>query len=109
MHCDIYKFPKHDDMYVYIARPDYPDDTSETTQIKDWLSVLPKDFRSGLGVSKFVMHLDLDATPKLARVDKEEVLAKLRAQGYHVQLPPQDVMRKQAEIRAREAQDNIYD
>ena len=37
MHCDIYKFPKHNDMYVYIARPDYPDDTDE---IKDWLGVL---------------------------------------------------------------------
>ena len=106
MHCDIYKFPKHNDMYVYIARPDYPNDTDE---IQDWLSVLPKDFRAGLGVSKFVMHLDLGATQKLARVDKEEVLAKLTAQGYYVQLPPQDVMRKQAEMRAREAQDNIYD
>ncbi|MGB6927443.1 YcgL domain-containing protein, partial [Psychrobacter sp.] len=53
MHCDIYKFPKHDDMYIYIARPDYPDDTDE---IKDWLGVLPKDFRAGLGRSKFVMH-----------------------------------------------------
>ncbi|MFC6205754.1 MULTISPECIES: YcgL domain-containing protein [Psychrobacter] len=106
MHCDIYKFPKHDDMYIYIARPGYPDDTDE---IKDWLSVVPKDFRKGLGVSKFVMHLDLAATEKLARVDKEEVLAKLKSQGYFVQLPPQDVMRKQAELRAREAQDNIYD
>ena len=106
MHCDIYKFPKHDDMYIYIARPDYPNDTDE---IKDWLSVIPKDFRAGLGVSKFVMHLDLEATPKLSRVDKQEVLEKLKSQGYFVQLPPQDVMRKQAELRAREAQDNIYD
>ncbi|WP_299189410.1 YcgL domain-containing protein [uncultured Psychrobacter sp.] len=106
MHCDIYKFPKHDDMYVYIARPDYPDDTDE---IKDWLSVLPKDFRASLGVSKFVMHLNLKTTPKLARVDKKDVLAKLKSQGYFVQMPPQDVMRRQAELRAREAQDNIYD
>ena len=106
MHCDIYKFPKHDDMYIYIARPDYPDDTDE---IKDWLGVIPKDFRAGLGVSKFVMHLDLAATPKLARVDKDEVITKLKSQGYYVQLPPQEVMRKQAELRAREAQDNIYD
>lgn len=106
MHCDIYKFPKHDDMYIYIARPDYPNDTDE---IKDWLGVIPKDFRAGLGVSKFVMHLDLDATPKLSRVDKQEVLEKLKSQGYFVQLPPQEVMRKQAELRAREAQDNIYD
>ncbi len=106
MHCDIYKFPKHADMYVYIARPDYPDDTDE---IKDWLSVLPKDFRSGLGTSKFVMHLDLSATEKLARVDRDEVLAKLQSQGYFVQMPPQDVMRRQAEMRAKEAQDNKYD
>lgn len=105
MHCDIYKFTKHDDMYVYIARPGYPNDTDE---IKDWLSVLPKDFRTGLGRSKFVMHLDLDSTPTLARVDKEEVLAKLKSQGYFVQMPPQDVMIRQAEMRAREAQDSIY-
>ena len=106
MHCDIYKFPKHDDMYVYIARPDYPNDTDE---LKDWLGVLPKDLLKSLGVSKFVMHLDLQTTPKLARVDKEEVLAKLLSQGYFVQMPPQDVMRRQAELRAREAQDNKYD
>lgn len=106
MHCDIYKFTKHNDMYVYIARPDYPNDTDE---IKDWLGVLPKDFRTGLGVSKFVMHLDLDSTPTLARVDKAEVLSKLKSQGYFVQMPPQDVMRRQAEIRARDAQDKKYD
>ncbi|WP_201555286.1 YcgL domain-containing protein [Psychrobacter sp. 72-O-c] len=106
MHCDVYKFTKRDDMYVYIARPDYPDDTDE---IKDWLGILPKGFRTGLGVSKFVMHLDLGATSTLARVDKEEVLAKLKSQGYFVQMPPQDVMRRQAELRALEAQDNIYD
>ena len=55
------------------------------------------------------MHLDLANTPTLARVDKAEVLAKLQSQGYFVQMPPQDVMRRQAELRAREAQDNIYD
>ena len=106
MHCDIYKFPRHDDMYVYIARPDFPDDTDE---IKDWLGVLPKDFRASLGVSKFVMHLNLATTPTLARVDKEDVLEKLKSQGYYVQMPPQDVMRRQAELRARESQDNKYD
>ncbi|WP_199508576.1 MULTISPECIES: YcgL domain-containing protein [unclassified Psychrobacter] len=105
MHCDIYKFPKHDDMYVYIARPDYPDDT-ET--VRDWLSVLPKDFRASLGTSKFVMHLDLDATEKLARADKNEVLEKLKSQGYYVQMPPAEVMRHQAKLRALELQDSKY-
>lgn len=106
MHCDIYKFPKHDDMYVYIARPDYPDDTEE---LRDWLGVLPSDFRATLGKSEFVMHLDLAKRDSLARVDLKEVMAKLTDQGYFVQLPPQDVMRKQAELRAKAAQDKIYD
>ena len=105
MHCDIYKFPKHNDMYVYVARPDYPNDTDD---IKDWLGVLPKEFRASLGISKFVMHLDLSSTKALARVDKDEVIAKLNLQGYFVQLPPQEVMRKQAELRALEAQDSKY-
>ena len=78
MHCDIYKFSKKDDLYVYIARPDYPNDTDE---IRDWLSVLPKDFRQAIGRETFVMHLDLANTPKLARVNKAEVLEKLQSQG----------------------------
>lgn len=106
MHCDIYKFTKHDDLYVYIARPDYPNDTEQLT---DWLGVLPSDFRATLGKSQFVMHLDLAERESLARVDKVEVLTKLNEQGYFVQLPPQDVMRKQAELRAKAAQDKIYD
>lgn len=106
MHCDIYKFKKHDEMYVYIARPNYPDDTETLT---DWLGVLPKELRASLGEGKFVMHLDLDKTPKLARVDKAEVLEKLNSQGYYVQTPPQDILVRQAENRAREAQDKQYD
>lgn len=34
MHCDVYKFPKNEGWYVYIARPDYPNDTEN---LKDWL------------------------------------------------------------------------
>lgn len=105
MHCDVYKFPKHDDLYVYIARPDYPNDTEE---LKDWFAVLPSDFRSRLGTSQFVMHLDLDKVEKLARIDKQELLEKLKNQGYFVQLPPQDVLVKQAELRARAEQDKLY-
>lgn len=105
MHCDIYKFARHDDMYVYIARPNYPNDTDD---IQDWFSVLPKDLRASLGAGKFVIHLDLEATKSLARVDKQEVVSKLKSQGYFVQMPPQDVMRRQAELRALESQDSKY-
>ena len=78
------------------------------TKSKTGLVYYQRYFRAGLGRSKFVMHLDLATTDKLARVDKEEVLTKLQSQGYFVQLPPQDVMRRQAELRARESQDSIY-
>lgn len=101
MHCDIYKFSKKDDLYVYIARPDYPNDTDE---IRDWLAVLPKDFRQAIGRETFVMHLDLDKTPKLARVDKDDVLEKLQNQGYYVQMPPEDILLRQAQLNMAEAQ-----
>lgn len=106
MHCDIYKFAKHDGLYVYIARPDYPDDTHE---LRDWLGVLPSDFRASLGRSEFVMHLDLAHTAKLAQVDRQQVLDKLNTQGYFVQLPPDEVMRRQAELRVKAAQDALRD
>lgn len=105
MHCDIYKFSKKDDLYVYIARPDYPNDTDD---IKDWLAVLPKDFRQTLGRETFVMHLDLDKTEKLARVNKDEVLKKLTEQGYYVQMPPQDILLRQAELNMAEAQQSKW-
>ncbi len=106
MHCDIYKFPKNDDWYVYIARPDYPNDTS---QIKDWLGVLPKELRQKLGLGQFVMHLDLTSREKLARADICDVRQKLAEQGYYVQAPPADILAAQALAKAKALQDKKYD
>ena len=55
------------------------------------------------------MHLDLDETKKLARVDKDEVIAKLSEQGYFVQAPPADVLTRQATNRVKAMQDKKYD
>ncbi len=106
MHCDVYKFAKNEDWYVYIARPDYPNDTDE---IKDWLGVLPADIRKKLGLGTFVMHLDLDTRDKLARADINEVKAKLAEQGYYVQAPPADILAAQAMAKAKALQDKKYD
>lgn len=106
MHCDVYKFPKSPDWYVYIARPNYPNDTDE---LKDWLSVLPSEFRSRLGLGSFVMHLDLSARTKLAQADIETVKAKLSEQGYYVQAPPSEVLMAQAMNKAKDLQDRRYD
>lgn len=108
MHCNIYKFSKTLDLYVYIARPDYPHDMGENAPLKDWLGVLPKDFRQTLGRETFIMHLDLNETKKLARVDKSEVLEKLKSQGYFVQMPPQDLLLRQAQLNLAEAQQNKW-
>ncbi|OOR89903.1 hypothetical protein B0181_05680 [Moraxella caviae] len=106
MHCDIYKFPKNEDWYVYIARPDYPNDTDE---LKDWFAVLPSEIRAKLGLGQFVMHLDLASKEKLARADIEEVKAKLATQGYYVQAPPADILAAQALAKAKALQDKKYD
>lgn len=106
MHCDVYKFPKNPDWYVYIARPDYPDDTSE---LKDWLGVLPSALRAKLGLGAFVMHLDLNEREKLALADIMLVRAKLSEQGYYVQAPPADILTAQALAKAQELQDKKYD
>lgn len=106
MHCDVYKFPKSPDWYVYIARPDYPDDTHE---LKDWLAVLPSELRARLGLGSFVMHLDLDARDKLAQADIGTVKEKLATQGYYVQAPPANVLAQQALDKAKALQDKKYD
>lgn len=106
MHCDVYKFPKSPDWYVYIARPNYPDDTDTLT---DWLGVLPSELRSKLGLGQFVMHLDLSTRKKLAQADIDVVKTKLAEQGYYVQAPPADILAAQALNKAKDLQDKKYD
>ncbi len=106
MHCDVYKFPKNPDWYVYIARPNYPDDVETLT---DWLGVLPSELRAKLGLGTFVMHLDLSQRDKLAQADINAVKAKLSEQGYYVQAPPSDVLMQQALNKAKELQDKRFD
>lgn len=106
MHCDVYKFPKNDGWYAFIARPNYPDDTDTLT---DWLGVLPSDIRQKLGLSAFVMHLDLSQTKRLAGADIEVVKARLTEQGYYIQAPPSDMLLAQAMNKAKDLQDKRFD
>lgn len=106
MHCDVYKFAKSPDWYVYIARPNYPNDTEVLT---DWLGVLPSELRAKLGLGTFVMHLDLSTRDKLAQADINAVKVKLAEQGYYVQAPPADVLAAQALAKAKALQDKKYD
>lgn len=92
MHCDIYKASTRDEMYAYIARPNYPNDTDTL----DPLAVLPEPVRKALGRPKFVMHLDLAQTPKLARVPIGQVLESLQSKGFFLQLPPDGLLQPNA-------------
>lgn len=86
MHCDIYRSSKKDEMYVYIARPDYPNDDVEG---KDTLEILPETLRTAFGRPTFVMHLELSQTRKLARVNVLHVLDSLETKGFFIQMPPE--------------------
>ena len=53
MHCDIYRSSKKDEMYMYIARPNYPDD-KEPENLFDGI---PEAVLQAFGKATFVMHL----------------------------------------------------
>ena len=71
-------------MYLYIARPNYPNDAD----VIDPLEAVPSNLKMAFGRASFVMHLELNATKKLARVNIDDVLLSFEQQGYFLQLPP---------------------
>ncbi|RMH15786.1 MAG: YcgL domain-containing protein [Gammaproteobacteria bacterium] len=73
--CWIYKSPKKDEMYIYLAR-------------KDDFECVPELLRNGFGSPEFVMQLTLCKERKLAREDVRQVMNNLQSQGYHLQMPP---------------------
>ncbi len=88
MHCDIYKSSKKDEMYLYIARPNYPNDAD----VIDPLHAVPADLKLAFGRANFVMHLELTPERKLARVNVKDVLTSFKQQGYFLQLPPEGLI-----------------
>lgn len=91
MYCAIYKSSKKDEMYMYIARPDYPDD-----QEKDPFAGIPEMLQQVFGRPVFVMHLELHIERKLARVSVSHVMDALTNKGYFVQMPPDGLINPNA-------------
>ena len=73
--CWIYKSPRQDEMYLYLAT-------------QDGLEVLPPTLLERFGTPELVMQLDLHAGRSLAREDVAQVMANLTTRGYHLQMPP---------------------
>ena len=74
--CWIYKSPRKQEMYLYLATQDGFDD-------------LPEALMSRFGKPEFVMELELHEDRPLAREDVTKVMANLRERGFHLQMPPE--------------------
>ncbi|MES9991849.1 MAG: YcgL domain-containing protein [Candidatus Thiodiazotropha sp.] len=73
--CWIYRSPRKDEMYLYIAR-------------EDDFSCVPEPLLDRFGKPERVMEILLTEQRKLAREDVSQVLVNLRTQGFHLQMPP---------------------
>lgn len=85
MKCVIFRCSKKDEMYLYVP---YKED--EAALLDD----LPDGLQKLTGRLDRVMDLELTAERKLARVNVEDVKASLKEKGFYIQMPPNDVLRK---------------
>jgi uncharacterized protein YcgL (UPF0745 family) len=79
MQCFVYASRRKPDTYLWLAK-------------RDDFDVLPDSLRGMLGELRFVLELQLDAHRQLPREDATQVLAHLREQGWHLQLPPENAL-----------------
>lgn len=75
MQCVIYKGPRKPDSYLFIERAD------DFSRVPDALLTM-------FGALEYVMTLELHKELRLASASASEVMTKLEAQGYYLQLPP---------------------
>lgn len=94
MHCDIYRSSKKDEMYIYIARPDYSVEAEPVES--DPLEIVPEALRQAFGRPTFVMHLELTEARRLARVNILHVLDSLHTKGFFIQMPPEGLINPNA-------------
>ncbi|HET8705735.1 MAG TPA: YcgL domain-containing protein [Pseudomonadales bacterium] len=73
--CSIYRSPKRDEMYLYVAK-------------QDQLSRVPEELLTLFGTPTHVMDMPLTEKRQLARVETAKVLAALEENGYFLQMPP---------------------
>lgn len=85
MKCVIFRCSKKDEMYLYV-----PFKEDEDTLLDD----LPDGLQKLTGRLDKVMELELTPERKLARVMVDDVLVSLTEKGFYIQMPPNDVLRK---------------
>jgi uncharacterized protein YcgL (UPF0745 family) len=73
--CWIYKSPRKAEMYLYLVE-------------EKGFDPVPDALMARFGDPIFLMELELHAGRPLAREDVLQVMQNLRAQGFHLQMPP---------------------
>ncbi len=78
MWCAIYRCSRKAETYLYVALTEGEPDFSR----------VPETLLVSLGRREHVMDLELTPDRKLARVERDEVVAALVERGFFLQLPP---------------------
>lgn len=73
--CAIYKSPKKEGMFLYVAK-------------RDQFDSVPEALRQMFGKPQFVMLFNLTGEKQLKRSKNEEVLQAIQTQGFFLQMPP---------------------
>lgn len=79
MHCYVYASQRKADAFVWLRE-------------KDGYHVLPDSLAVLLGDLRFVLELELHIGRRLPQEDSATVMANLVAQGWHLQLPAQQML-----------------
>jgi len=75
--CDVYKSVDKKNYYLYVPA-------------NQGLEHVPEALRKQFGEMEIALSFELTEERKLAKEDPAVVLANLKEQGYHLQLPPAD-------------------
>lgn len=75
LHCWVYRSPRKQEMYLYLAD-------------EDGFDRVPGTLLERFGDPILVIELELSPERQLAREDVNRVMANLDDQGFHLQMPP---------------------
>lgn len=82
MLCAIYKSKKKEGMYLYVEK-------------RGDFSLIPETLLTAFGVPIFVMLFNLKGAKQLVNAQNDEVLEKIKQQGFYLQMPKEEnILRK---------------
>ena len=79
MKCFVYRSARISESYLYLAR-------------EGGFDVLPPEAGKAFGKPELVLEINLAPDRKLAREDVKTVISNLEKHGWHLQLPPDNVL-----------------